>query len=83
MAERLDVLPAAAIGGSAEKYPWDEWFDGSPWLIEFDDHDCRIASSFMSTARAAAYRRGGRLKARRIGGQKGPVAIQFVEGGEA
>ena len=60
MARMLDTLPERTnVGaGRTEAYPFDEWFDGNPWLlVEGEDYTCK-PTSFDSSVRAAANRRG-------------------------
>lgn len=60
MARKLEALPERKnVGaGRKEQYPFDEWFDGDPWLlIEGEDYTCK-KTSFESSVRSAAFRRG-------------------------
>lgn len=63
MARKLDELPPVVRkgggGGSRpEKYPYDEWLDGTPTLlVEGEDYEGK-ASSLRSSLTGAANRRG-------------------------
>lgn len=60
MARKLEALPERKnVGaGRKEQYPFDEWFDGDPWLlVEGEDYTCK-RTSFESSVRSAATRRG-------------------------
>jgi hypothetical protein len=62
----LEALPERKnVGaGRTEMYPFDEWFDGNPWLlVEGEDFTCKRAS-FDSSVRSAATRRGLKVTVR-------------------
>ena len=49
MAERLDEFPSGAT-----KYPWEDWLDGSIWLLRKGvDYDIGTPSMRQAVARAA------------------------------
>lgn len=61
MAERVDRLPWNRGRGPAPKYPYDEWFDGSIWLLKpGEDFTCKV-TSLQTRLRSEASRRGHRL----------------------
>jgi hypothetical protein len=60
MARKLEALPERKnVGaGRKEQYDFDTWFDGDPWLlVEGEDYTCK-RTSFESSVRSAANRRG-------------------------
>ena len=59
----LTELPAQPRNGREELYPWTEWFDGQPRLLEYGiDFDCDT-KGFRSTAYAAARRHAVKISA--------------------
>lgn len=74
MAERLDGadLPVRR-GGAPQKYPWDEWFDGSVWRLilgeDFEEYQLMRVSAYQ-----AARRRGMKCSLRKE--QDGNVLLQ-------
>jgi hypothetical protein len=58
------------------RYPWDKWLDGRTWeLTAGVDFDCEIVT-IISSARQAADRRGGGIKAVTHGGK---VYVTFTK----
>jgi hypothetical protein len=67
MARILEELPAQVRTGRVEQYPWAEWFDGLPRLLEQGiDYDA-ASSSMKSCAYAAARRHGVKIATRTVG----------------
>lgn len=66
MARRLDPGQAKLRQPSSDRiYPWDEWFDGTPWELTTDDFDGRL-DTFRARcyyrARESGYRLSTRVK---------------------
>lgn len=81
MAKELEQFPENAGRGRPDKYPWETWFNGKPWQLDAgEDFDATLKpESFRATARSAAQKRGGKLKAAVINDGKSLV-IQFFPG---
>ena len=58
MAERLKELPYWATQvGRRETYPYNEWFDGEPWLLRRGVDFVQPRAQFAARIRAAAQKR--------------------------
>lgn len=58
MAEKLQEFDFKARAGRPDKYPWDEWLDGSVWkLTKADDFPGVKAETMRTAAQAAAQKR--------------------------
>lgn len=79
MATKLkSYTPKPNTGGRKPKYPWDKWFDGSPWrLRKGKDFDCTV-STMDDLARKAAAKRGHKVSVWKEGEEA--VVIQVHEG---
>jgi len=66
MAARLDTWPGG-LNGRREKYPWDEWLDGSIWLLTRGLDFAVTVENFRAVAFAAAKRNGLALRTTRDG----------------
>lgn len=54
MAKRLKEFPGEHV---RDRYPWDEWLDGSAWLLRRgDDYTITTASMRAAASRAATER---------------------------
>jgi hypothetical protein len=73
MAERLDRERSPKRRG---KYPWHEWTDGDPWLIERGKDYIVPDQAFMSAARQYAERKGLQVRAE---SDPDGVVVQFEE----
>lgn len=76
------VNPDLLSGGRGRPpiYPWDEWLDGSTWLLtKGEDFDIQIESMRQSIYNMAR-RRGGHARVSTTVDGTG-VLLRFVEGG--
>lgn len=78
MAKQLDEFPENAGRGRPDKYDWTTWFNGKPWELEAGtDFDVNLAvESFRATAKSAAKKRGGTLRAAKLDDKR--IVLQFV-----
>ena len=76
MARILETLPAQIRTGRAEQYPWAEWFDGRPRLLEQGIDYTAGNDSMKSCAYAAARRHGVKIATRTVGDD---LALQSVD----
>ena len=70
----LTELPAQSRNRS-EKYPWADWFDGGPGLLEEGVDYLGTTSGFRSCAYAAARRHAVKIAVRTL---SGGLAIQSL-----
>ncbi len=70
MAKILTAFPPRA---GTERYPWADWFDGLPRLLEEGTDFTTATDSFRATAHTAARRYGLKVMVRRC---DGGVALQ-------
>jgi hypothetical protein len=61
----LTELPKA-VRSRSEKYPWTEWFDGTPRLLEEGIDYLGTTSGFRSCAYAAARRHATKILVRTL-----------------
>jgi hypothetical protein len=62
MVRKLDTFPETRRVKQPDKYPWDEWLDGSIYeLTKGTDYSIKTVS-IRSNAQAKAKERGGRLR---------------------
>ena len=73
MAKLLSRLPDTIRLGRQERYPWIDWFDGQPWLLESGIDFEAATDSMRSCAYAAARRHGVKIAMRTVGND---LAIQ-------
>ncbi len=78
MAERLDEFPGGErTKGGGRKYPWDEWLDGSVWLLRKGEDYAATTLSFRATVSKTAKREGKKVRSRTIKDEQGEgLAIQ-------
>ena len=80
MAKKLNEFPGGDIPTRA-KYPWDEWLDGSPWLLRKGEDYLTNTDSFRAVANKAARDRARKLKTRTVKDKDGEgIAIQALSG---
>lgn len=63
MAKRLDRFPG---GPTRDRYDWDQWFDGEPWLLKKGE-DYEIATASMRAAVSRAAKDAGKKVRTRVG----------------
>lgn len=63
MAKELEEFPG---GPGKSKYPWHEWFNGSPWLLRRGEDYSTSTASFRAIAGRAAKQEGLKLRTRLI-----------------
>jgi hypothetical protein len=74
MARKLDSFPNAP----GSRYPWDEWLDGSVWLLSHGEDYTAKTATFRSIASTQAKKRGGRIRTRTHDAEgRDSVVIQF------
>ncbi|MGN6257119.1 MAG: hypothetical protein ACTHN3_05115 [Solirubrobacterales bacterium] len=74
MAQKLEEFPG---GPGKSKYPWDEWFDGSPWLLRRGEDYSTNTESFRAIASRAAKVEGKQLRTRLVKDEgQDAIAIQ-------
>jgi hypothetical protein len=56
--EQVDEFPDPPRRGAPEKYPYDDWFDGSIWKIDSIAEFGREPGALGGRVHAAAERRG-------------------------
>jgi hypothetical protein len=79
MAEKLETWQFKKTG-RGERYPWDQWLDGSIWVLtKGEDFDCTI-TAIRSGAFAAAARR--RIKVRTSNPDDQTLILQGYSGGD-
>lgn len=64
MSQRVSELPPANAGRKAI-YPWDEWLDGSVWLLKQGEDFQTSVNAFRATAHVAGKRRGVKVATRK------------------
>jgi hypothetical protein len=77
MAKRID--PDSVEGkkhGAPRKYPWDEWMDGSCWLLRAGVDYTIATRNFQATAFKHAQRNGYTLHTKQV---EGGITIQFTK----
>jgi|TARA_Y100000310_G_scaffold342772_1_gene447362 hypothetical protein len=57
MAEKLEQMPSWAHRGRREYYPYDTWFDGTPWLLTRGVDFVQERRGMVARIRMAATRR--------------------------
>lgn len=63
MAERLDSFPGRGPSvGAAQRYPWDEWFDGSVWKLKQGEDFPGDIEGFRGTLYKKAQMRGHKAR---------------------
>jgi|SaaInlV_200m_DNA_6_1039755.scaffolds.fasta_scaffold98187_1 hypothetical protein len=62
----LTAMPARQ-GGRTEQYPWTEWFDGAPRLLESGIDFDTTTEGIRASAYAAAKRHGVKVRVATIG----------------
>ena len=68
MAERLERFPGGPTQGA---HAWEEWLDGSPWLLRRGE-DCEIETASMRPAASRAAKAAGkRVHTRVISDEQG------------
>jgi hypothetical protein len=60
------------------KYPWDEWLDGSTWQLT-PGEDYTNVNGFRRTVYEAAEKRGGHARTSMVNGH---LLLQFTPGGK-
>lgn len=74
MARKLEVFPEPA----SRRTRLDPFLDGSVWeLVRGEDYEGQTRT-FVQTARDHAKARGGRLRTRKLEGERDGVVIQFL-----
>jgi hypothetical protein len=73
MAKKLDSF------SFGEKYPWDEWLDGSPWQIEDGDVSGSNLRTFVGTARSQAAKRNMKLRSRSTSDGEAVIIQAYTE----
>lgn len=67
MARMIDKLPPPKEQGRPPMYPWDQWFNGSPWAILWgEDYRCTHRSMRARVYSAARERTGGTVQIRNL-----------------
>jgi hypothetical protein len=81
VAEKLENFPGGArTKGGGRKYPWDEWLDGSIWLLRKDEDYSSTTLSFRATISKTAKREGKKVRSRTVKDERGEgLAIQAYE----
>lgn len=80
MAERLNEFPGGNRTRGGGKYPWDDWLDGSVWLLRRGEDFSTSILSFRATASTMAKRSGKKLRSRAVSDENGEgLAIQAYE----
>ncbi len=62
----LSVMPARQ-GGRTEQYPWTEWFDGLPRLLESGVDFDTTTQGIRAVAYSAAKRHGVKVRVATVG----------------
>lgn len=80
MAEKLNEFPGGNRTKGGGKYPWDEWLDGSVWLLRQGEDFSTSMISFRATASKMAKRNGKKVRSRTVNDEHGEgLAIQAYE----
>lgn len=72
MAKRLDAFPD---GPTRDKYPWDEWLDGSVWLLRKGEDYGITTPSMRAAASRAAKAAGKKVRSRIIKDDDGEALV--------
>lgn len=81
MGKRIDPTTVQGVpDGAPRKYPWDEWTDGSCWLLRAGVDYKLSTRDFQATAFKHAQRHGFSLKTRQV---EGGITLQFTPKTEA
>jgi hypothetical protein len=76
MATKVDDKAIVFGNGSGSKYAWDEWFDGSTWVLsQGEDFETEV-DTFQTTVLIRARKRGVKVNTKKIAGKK--LAIRKV-----
>jgi hypothetical protein len=77
MGKRIDPDSVEGKGrGAPRKYPWDEWMDGSCWLLNAGVDYTTATRVFQATVFKHAERHGYTVSTKQV---EGGIAIQFTK----
>jgi hypothetical protein len=76
MASKVDDKSIVFGNGSGSKYAWDQWFDGSTWVLTHGEDFETEVDTFQTTVLIRARKRGVKVLTKKLAGKK--LAVRQV-----